>query len=98
MKKIMPNTYKLNQDEERLEQELLSGEYESDKTKESRAMWSEAIANYSELSQTKQMTIRVDAGDLIKVKAKAKENSMPYQTLLKILFKQFAEGKVAIKV
>ena len=89
---------KLSLDEEKLEQELASGEYESDKSLGNREMWSEAIANYRELSQTKQMTIRVDASDLIKVKAKAKENSMPYQTLLKILFKQFAEGKVAIRV
>jgi predicted DNA binding CopG/RHH family protein len=89
---------KFSLEEERLEQELLNGEYVSEATDESKQMWSEAIANHRELSQTKQMTIRVDAGDLIKVKAKAKENSMPYQTLLKILFKQFAEGKVAIKV
>ena len=89
---------KLSLEEERLEQELLNGEYVSDMAQESKQMWSEAITNHRELSQTKQMTIRVDAGDLIKVKAKAKENSMPYQTLLKILFKQFAEGKVAIRV
>ncbi len=89
---------KLNRDEEKLEQELERGEYVSDKTQSSREMWSEAIANYRALNQTKQMTMRVDAGDLIKVKAKAKANNMPYQTLLKILFKQFAEGKVSIRV
>lgn len=89
---------KLNLDEEKLEQELEASVYVSDSTLDSKAMWSEAIANYRQLSQTKQMTMRVDMGDLIKVKAKARENNMPYQTLLKILFKQFAEGKVAIKV
>lgn len=98
MKKNLIIDSKLNLDEEKLEQEFLTGAYESDQNAESKAMWSEAIENYRELSQTKQMTIRVDAGDLIKVKAKAKENSMPYQTLLKILFKQFAEGKVSIRV
>lgn len=89
---------KLNLDEEKLEQELEASVYVGDTTLDSKAMWSEAIANYRQLSQTKQMTMRVDMGDLIKVKAKARENNMPYQTLLKILFKQFAEGKVAIKV
>jgi len=98
MKNIKIDDMKLTREEELLEQELLNGEYESNQNEESKKMWSEAIANYRELSQTKQMTIRVDAGDLIKVKAKAKENNMPYQTLLKILFKQFAEGKVAIRV
>jgi predicted DNA binding CopG/RHH family protein len=98
MKNIKVDDMKLTTEEELLEKELLKGEYESDQNEESKEMWAEAIAQYRELSQTKQMTIRVDAGDLIKVKAKAKENSMPYQTLLKILFKQFAEGKVAIRV
>lgn len=98
MKKQIMTNPKLNRDEEKLEQELERGEYVSDKTQSSREMWSEAIANYRALNQTKQMTMRVDAGDLIKVKAKAKANNMPYQTLLKILFKQFAEGKVSIRV
>ena len=98
MKNQMIVDPKLNLDEEKLEQELEASAYVSDSTLDSKAMWSEAIANYRQLSQTKQMTMRVDMGDLIKVKAKAIENNMPYQTLLKILFKQFAEGKVMIKV
>ena len=98
MKKQIRFDPKLSGDEEKLEQALQGREYVSDKTQSSRAMWSEAIANYRALNQTKQMTMRVDAGDLIKVKAKAKANNMPYQTLLKILFKQFADGKVAIRV
>jgi predicted DNA binding CopG/RHH family protein len=96
-KQVIVNT-KLNRDEEELEQELQGETYVSNNTKANRVMWSEAVANYRVLNQTKQMTMRVDAGDLIKVKAKAKANNMPYQTLLKILFKQFAEGKVAIRV
>jgi len=98
MKKNLLSDHKLSLEEQKFEQELMDHEYESDNDQKSQEMWSEAIANHRELSQTKQMTIRVDAGDLIKVKARAKANSMPYQTLLKILFKQFAEGKVSIKV
>ena len=89
---------KLDLDQEKLEQELQDNKYVSNISQSSREMWREAIINYRELSQTKQMTMRVDVGDLIKVKAKARANNMPYQTLLKILFKQFAEGKVSIRV
>jgi|GEM_PF-1599390 len=98
MKNVKVNDMKLTKEEELLEQELLAGEYESGQNKESREMWAEAIAQYRELSQTKQMTMRVDAADLIKVKARAKQYSMPYQTLLKIVFKQFAEGRIAVRV
>ena len=98
MKKIRMNDIKLTKEEELFEDDLLLGEYESDQSVESKKMWAEAIAQYRELSQTKQMTMRVDAGDLIKVKARAKQYSMPYQTLLKIVFKQFAEGRIAVRI
>ncbi len=98
MKKIRSNDVSLTKEEKLIEKQLKSGEYVRDNKVASLAMWKEAIAQYRELSQTRQMTMRVDVGDLIKVKAKAKQNSMPYQTLLKILFKQFAEGKVSIRV
>lgn len=98
MKKIISDKTKLTREEDLIEQQLQSGDYVSDNGAENRKMWREAIAQYHELSRTKRMTMRVDVVDLIKVKAKARENSMPYQTLLKILFKQFAEGKVSIRV
>lgn len=89
---------RLSSEEIELEQDLAAGEYGQDNNNEVKAMWKEAIANYRELNQTKRMTMRVDAADLIKVKARAKRYSMPYQTLLKIVFKQFAEGKIAVRV
>lgn len=88
----------MTKQEEKWEAELASGAYVSDKNEESREMWKEAVEQYRQLNQTKRMTMRVDMADLIKVKAKAKANSMPYQTLIKILIKQFAEGKIAVKV
>lgn len=98
MKNIRLVNTQLSKEEELLERELESGNYESDQSEENKQMWTEAIAQYRELSRTKRMTMRVDAGDLIKVKARAKQYSMPYQTLLKIVIKQFADGRIAIRI
>ena len=88
----------MNREEELLEQALSSGEYESDRSEKNKKMWAEAVSQYRELNRTKRMTMRVEAMDLIKVKARAKKYSMPYQTLLKIVFKQFAEGKIEVAI
>ena len=93
MKKI-----KLDDREKRIEKALERGEFvkvaDSDKTKK---MFKEAVENFKELSKTKRITIRVNNEDLIKVKAKAKKNNVPYQTLLNALIRQFAEGKASVR-
>jgi len=98
MKNIKTINDVLNREEELFEQALSQGEYESDRSENSKIMWNEALAQYRELNRTKRMTMRVETMDLIKVKARAKRYSMPYQTLLKILFKQFAEGKIEVAI
>ena len=62
-----------------------------------RKMFEEAAKNYLELNRTKRITIRVNQADLIKVKARAKRNNVPYQTLLNALIRQFAEGRAALQ-
>lgn len=89
---------KLSKDEQALEEQLSRGEWVSNESKESRRMWKEAIANYKELEATKRITMRVKTSDLVKVKAKAKKASMPYQTLLKLLIKRFADGEVSVEI
>jgi predicted DNA binding CopG/RHH family protein len=98
MKNTKTINLKLTQEEEMLEQSILRGDYISDPAHANQKMWSEAIANHQELSRTKQMTMRVDSADLIKVKVKAQKYGMPYQTLLKLVFKQFADGQIALRI
>lgn len=89
---------KLDQQEQELELALECGEYRSVKSGKSSEMWQEAVENYRELAQTKRITIRINNADLIKVKVRAKKSKMPYQTLIKTLIGQFADGQVVVQI
>ncbi len=56
-------------------------------------MLNEAASRYIELHTSKPITIRINQLDLIKIKAKAKNQQIPYQTLLGALLHDFAEGR-----
>jgi len=90
---------KLDNQEKRIEKALERGEFVSvsslDKNKK---MFEEAAKNYRKLTQTKRITIRVNNEDLIKIKARAKRNNVPYQTLLKALIRQFVEGRTVVQL
>jgi len=89
---------KLDKFEQRIERELKKGNYvKAANFTATKKMFEEAARNYLELNRTKRITIRVNQADLIKVKARAKRNNMPYQTLLNSLIRQFAEGRAAVQ-
>ncbi len=96
MKKV---NIKLDRQEKRIEKALEREEFvrvaDLNRTKK---LFKEAVKNYKELTKTKRITIRVNNEDLIKVKAKAKKNNVPYQTLLNVLIRQFAEGRTRVCV
>ncbi|KKU87323.1 MAG: hypothetical protein UY17_C0021G0002 [Candidatus Beckwithbacteria bacterium GW2011_GWC2_47_9] len=93
MKKV-----KLDRYEQNIETALKRGEYvKAPNFSATKKMFEEAAKNYLELNKTKRITIRVNQADLIKVKARAKRNNMPYQTLLNTLIRQFAEGRAALQ-
>lgn len=52
-----------------------------------------AAKQYKQLNTTKPITLRVKQADLLKIKAKAKRNNIPYQTLLSVAIHDIAEGK-----
>ena len=92
--KIYP---KLNTYEAKLEKALSLGDYKSvSNIKETKALFKEAAKNYRELQSSKRITIRVNQADLLKVRAKATRNKIPYQTLINTLIHQFAEGNVTV--
>lgn len=91
-------TIKLDNQEKRIEKALEKGDYVSrGNLRATKKMLKKAAENYIELSKTKRITIRVKNEDLIKVKAKAQRNNVPYQTLLNALIRQFVEGRAVLR-
>lgn len=84
----------LDEEERQIEEALERGEFEElpnfDNTKR---MLEEAARRHRQLNTSKPVTIRINQLDLIKIKAKAKRNNIPYQTLLGAAIHDFAEGK-----
>lgn len=89
----------LDKEEMRIEQALEAGEYiPSNDVKQTRKFFASAAKQFQELKKSKRITIRVNQGDLLKVKAKAKKSNIPYQTLLNVLISQFADGRTAVQI
>ena len=89
----------LNEEEKAMEEAFGRDEYmESDDLEATRVMLIDAAKNHRVLNVSKPITIRVNQLDLIKVKARAKRENMPYQTLLSTLIHQYAEKKVSVRL
>ncbi|OGK39141.1 hypothetical protein A3F34_00610 [Candidatus Roizmanbacteria bacterium RIFCSPHIGHO2_12_FULL_44_10] len=65
---------------------------------EVKKMWQYAAKNTLDLRKSKKITVRVNQGDLIKLKTRALASNMPYQTLLGVLVRDFVEGKYKVKL
>lgn len=50
------------------------------------------------LDKTKNINLRVSEADLLKIKAKALEKGMPYQTLLASLIHQYSTDQIKEKI
>ncbi len=87
----------LDKYEQRVEDALSKGEFISTADlADTKQLFQEAIKNYRELRETKSITLRVNKGDLIKVKAKAKRNGLAYQTLISLLIRQYVKGETEV--
>ncbi len=84
----------LDEEEKLIEQALENSEFEENSHFEStKNMLEEAASLYLELHNSKPITLRINQLDLIRIKAKAKQKQIPYQTLLGVLLHDFAGGK-----
>lgn len=84
----------LDDEEQTIEKAIENGEYKDVADFEnSKNMIEEAASRYVQLNTTKPVTLRIRQKDLIKIKAKAKLNNIPYQTLLGAVLHDFAESK-----
>lgn len=96
MKKIILDKY-----EQEIENAIKEGEYISVSKKqlaETKKMLEEAAKNYFELKSSKRITLRVKNEDLIRVKAKARSHGLPYQRLIGMLLKEYADEKIRIAI
>lgn len=89
----------LDKEEQALEDALERGEFSEAKDLEkTNKLFKQAVETSHLLSKSKRITIRVNYKDLLQVKAKAKRNNIPYQTLVGTLIHQYAEGQTQIRV
>ncbi len=89
----------LDAEEQSLELSLEKGEFEeSSELSKTKEMLEEAANRHQQLRSTKPITLRINQLDLIKIKAKAKRNNIPYQTLLGAVVHDFAEGQKELRI
>jgi predicted DNA binding CopG/RHH family protein len=84
----------LDKEERELAQSLEKEEWISDLTKKEKKEHEE-YARYS-LNKQKRINIRMSERDLKKIRAKAIEEGIPYQSLISMLIHKYNEGKVSL--
>ena len=88
------NVY-LDDDEKQLAELLENEEWVSDLTKKEKQKY-ESVARYS-LNKQMGINIRMTERDLKKIRAKAIEEGIPYQSLISMLIHKYNEGKMSIR-
>lgn len=89
--------YKLDAEELQILRDVEAGKYKSvDNLKEEIKKAREAAKNT--LQKTKNINIRLPERDIQKLKAKAAENNLPYQTLISMLLRQYTKGEIKISL
>jgi len=90
-------TYKLDKEELRILKDIEAGKYKSvKKLKQELKKAREAAKNT--LQKTKNINIRLPERDIHKLKTKAAENNLPYQTLISMLLRQYTKGEIKISL
>jgi predicted DNA binding CopG/RHH family protein len=84
----------LDKDERKLAKSLENEEWVSDLTKREKKQYGE-YARYS-LNKQKRINIRMTERDLKKIRAKAVEEGIPYQSLISMLIHKYNEGKISV--
>jgi len=81
--------YDLDPEEKQILEDFEKGEFKPVKNEKKEMARLVKIAKNT-LQKTKNINIRLSQKDLLKLKAKAAENSIPYQTLVTMALHQFA--------
>ena len=85
--------FELDEEEKEILKAFNSGKLKSVPNVKQEIARAQAIAKAT-LSKTKNVNLRISQGDLFKIKAKALEKGIPYQTLIASLIHQYSTGKI----
>ena len=91
----MKKTIYADKNERALEKSLENEEWISDLSGKEKKQYEE-YARYS-LNKQKRINIRMTERDLMKIRAKAIEEGIPYQSLISMLIHKYNEGKMSIR-
>lgn len=87
----------LTTEEQELEDVLAREEYQADPDfAQTELLLRDAAKHYRVLQSTKPVTIRLNQMDLLKIKAKAQQHDLPYQTLISSIIHQYVQGKYPV--
>lgn len=87
----------LDEYEQELEKSIERGEWKRVPNFEKRKKELKLAAhNTLDLRKSKRITFRIKQGDLIRLKVRAEQRSIPYQTLLGALIRDYVEGDYKI--
>lgn len=93
----MAKKIKLDKYEQSIETALAAGKYR--RVKNFAAEKNKLVkAAENTLNKMRNINLRVSIRDLIKVKSRAQETGIPYQTLVRSLIRQYASGQVQLRV
>jgi len=92
----MKKTTYLDKDERKMAESLEKDEWISDLDKKEKKQYEE-YARYS-LNKQKRINIRMSERDLNKIRAKAIEEGIPYQSLISMLIHKYNEGKLSVSM
>jgi predicted DNA binding CopG/RHH family protein len=91
------NKYKLDKYEretlEAVEKAIESGNFKPVKNLKKEIAKYQKIAQFT-LNKSRHINVRISERDLFKIKARAFERGMPYQTLVSSLLHQFSNGQI----
>jgi predicted DNA binding CopG/RHH family protein len=90
----MKKAVQLDRDDREFAKSLKSEGWVSDLTKKEKKQYQE-YARYS-LNKRKRINIRMTERDLKKIRAKAIEEGIPYQSLITMLIHKYNEGKISV--
>lgn len=87
--------YKLDAEELQILRDIEDGKYKSVNNLKEVIRRARGAARNT-LLKTKNINIRLPYKDIQKLKAKAAENNLPYQTLISMLLRQYTNGDISI--
>jgi len=89
--------YKLDQEEEQILSDIESGKYKSIPEVKEEIKRTRQYAKNT-LEKVKNINIRLSHKDIQKLKIKAAENGIPYQTMVASILHQYADEKIEVKL